>query len=239
MLTWSTSSVGDGKIHTVAKKITRLTLRILFVCLISALVILGIPRLYVILSTTKKMYQVGDAPKKRAAIVFGAGLQRDGTPSPVLRDRVETAADLYFAGKVEKILLSGDNRFLDYNEPGSMMEYALSLGVPRDALVLDYAGRRTYDTCFRAREIFGLDEALLVTQSFHLSRSLFTCQNLGLKVEGVVADRREYMRSSKLSWEAREVPASLVAMWDVWVAHPEPVLGDKEPIFPDNKTAGD
>ncbi len=189
-----------------------------------------------ILSTSRKMFQVEEAPKRRAAIVFGAGLQRDGTPSPVLRDRVETAADLYFAGKVEKILLSGDNRFLYYNEPGSMMDYALSLGVPKDALVLDYAGRRTYDTCYRAKEIFGLNDVLLVTQSFHLPRALFTCQNLGLQAVGVVADRREYLRSSKLSWEMREVPASLVAMWDVWVAHPEPVLGDKEPIFPDQSS---
>ncbi len=220
----------------VFKKIFHLTLRILFVLLIAAILVLGIPRLYMILSTSKKMFQAVDAPKRRAAVVFGAGLQRDGTPSPVLRDRVETAADLYFAGKVEKILLSGDNRFLDYNEPGSMMEYALSLGVPREALVLDYAGRRTYDTCYRAKAIFGLEDVLLVTQSFHLARALFTCQNLGLDSIGVISDRREYMRSSKLSWEAREVPASLVAMWDVWVTHPEPVLGDKEPIFPDPTT---
>ncbi len=206
----------------------------LFILLIAALMVLGIPRLYMVFSTTKKMFLVEDAPKRRVAVVFGAGLQRDGTPSPVLRDRVETAADLYFAGKVEKILLSGDNRFLDYNEPGSMMEYALNLGVPKDALVLDYAGRRTYDTCYRAKEIFGLNDVLLVTQSYHLSRALFTCQNLGLNAEGVRADRREYMRSSKLSWEMREVPASLVAMWEVWVTHPEPVLGNKEPIFLDN-----
>ncbi len=217
----------------VFKKIFHLTFRILFVLLIAAILVLGIPRLYMILSTSKKMFQVADAPTRRAAVVFGAGLQRDGTPSPVLRDRVETAADLYFAGKIEKFLLSGDNRFLDYNEPGSMMEYALSLGVPREALVLDYAGRRTYDTCYRAKAIFGLEDVLLVTQSFHLARALFTCQNLGLNSIGVISDRREYMRSSKLSWEAREVPASLVAMWDVWVTHPEPVLGDKEPIFPD------
>ncbi len=208
-------------------------MRIIIVLTAAAFLVFGIPRLFVVLSTTRKMVQVEDAPKKRAAIVFGAGLSRDGTPSPVLRDRVETAADLYFAGKVEKILLSGDNRFLDYNEPGSMMKYALSLGVPKDVLVLDYAGRRTYDTCYRAKEIFGLNDVLLVTQSFHLSRSLFTCEALGLKAVGVVADRREYMRTSKLSWEARELPASLIAMWDVWVAHPEPVLGDKEPIFPE------
>jgi SanA protein len=204
--------------------------------LIAALVLFGIPRLYIVFSTSKKMFQVEDAPKRQAAIVFGAGLQRDGTPSPILRDRVETAADLFFAGKAEKILLSGDNRFLDYNEPGSMREYALSLGVPEEALVLDFAGRRTYDTCYRAKEIFGLNDVLLVTQSYHLSRALFTCQNLGLNAEGVKADRREYLNSSKLSWEVREVPASLVAMWDVWVSHPEPVLGEKEPIFSENMT---
>ncbi len=218
------------------KKLFNIVIRITIVLLFAALVIIGIPRLFLVLSTTQKKYQVEDAPNRRVAIVFGAGLQRDGTPSPVLRDRVETAADLFFAGKVEKILMSGDNRFLYYNEPGSMMNYALSLGVPKDAIVLDYAGRRTYDTCYRAKEIFGLKDALLVTQSFHLSRALFTCANLGLDVVGVIADRREYMRTSKVSWEARELPAALVAMWDVWVAHPEPVLGEKEPIFPERLT---
>jgi SanA protein len=201
---------------------------------IGVVLLFGLPRLIVIISASGKTFQIDDAPKARVAIVFGAGLQRDGTPSPVLRDRVATAADLFFAGKVEKILMSGDNRFLDYNEPGAMLNYALSLGVPRDAIVLDYAGRRTYDTCYRAKEIFGVTDVLLVTQNFHLSRSLFTCDNLGLNAEGVSADRRSYARSSMIVWEVRELPAALVAMWDVWVAHPEPVLGDKEPIFPDN-----
>lgn len=204
---------------------------------IAAIVSLGLPRLIMILGTSGKTYQVGDAPKAKVAIVFGAGLQRDGTPSPVLRDRVATAAELYFAGKVEKILMSGDNRFLYYNEPGSMLNYALSLGVPREAIVLDYAGRRTYDTCYRAKEIFEVTDVLLVTQNFHLARSLFTCDNLGLKATGVSADRRQYARGSVLSWEVRELPAALVAMWDVWIAHPEPVLGDKEPIFPDDLAA--
>jgi SanA protein len=167
------------------------------------------------------------------AVVFGAGLQRDGTPSPVLRDRVATAVDLYFAGKVEKILMSGDNRFIYYNEPGSMQAYAISLGVPEKDIVLDYAGRRTYDTCYRAMAIFGVKEAILVTQSFHMPRSLFTCEQLGIKAYGVTSDRREYLTSSLLSWELREIPATLTALWDVWVAHPEPVLGEKEPIFPE------
>lgn len=202
--------------------------------LIAGLVIFGLPRLIEMIATSNQIYRVENAPKGRIAVVFGAGLQRDGTPSPVLRDRVETAAELYFAGKVEKILMSGDNRFLYYNEPGAMANYALSLSVPQEAIVLDYAGRRTYDSCYRAKEIFGARDVVLVTQNFHLARALFTCDNLGLNAIGVSADRRTYQMSSILSWEIRELPAALVAMWDVWVAHPEPVLGDKEPIFPED-----
>ncbi|MFH1906686.1 MAG: ElyC/SanA/YdcF family protein, partial [Chloroflexota bacterium] len=122
---------------------------------------------------------------------LGAGLWRDGSPTPVLRDRV-AAADLYFNGKVEKLLMSGDNRFVEYNEPGAMREYALSLGVPDEAIVLDYAGRRSYDTCYRAKAIFGLERAVVVTQGFHLPRVLYTCNALGLEAVGVEADRQRY-----------------------------------------------
>jgi vancomycin permeability regulator SanA len=170
-----------------------------------------------------------------AAIVFGAGLWRDGSPTPVLRDRVATAAQLYFEGKVEKILMSGDNRFVDYNEPGAMHAYALQLGVPEEAMVLDYAGRRTYDTCYRAKAIFGLQEAILVTQSFHLPRALYTCRQLGIDAVGVPADLRTYPRRSLAFWNLRELLATLTALWEVHIAHPLPVLGEPEPIFTSEK----
>ena len=141
-------------------------------------------------------------------------------------------AELYFEGKVTKLLMSGDNRFVDYNEPGSMQAYAISLGVPAEDIVLDYAGRRTYDTCYRAKEIFGLDEAILVTQGYHLPRAIFTCSGLGLKVTGVKSDLRTYQSDTELLWSMRELVASSVAVWQVWISHPLPVLGDKEPIFP-------
>jgi SanA protein len=184
-----------------------------------------------------RIHASAESPGARVAIVFGAGLSRDGRPSPVLRDRVATAADLFFSGKVEKLLMSGDNRFVDYNEPGAMRQYALELGVPDAAIVLDYAGRRTYDTCYRARAIFGVTDAVLVTQRFHLARAVFTCNLLGLPATGANADRRTYSRSSQLIWNLREIPASLVALWEVLVSRPEPVLGNAEPIFPDEKTA--
>lgn len=216
----------------MVKKLFNMILHVLLWCLLAAVIALGVPRLITEFSTQGKIFTVKSVPADKAAIVFGAGLDRDGTPSPVLRDRVATAAELYFQGKVTKLLMSGDNRFLDYNEPGSMQAYAVSLGVPEEDIVLDYAGRRTYDTCYRAKEIFGLDEAILVTQGYHLPRAIFTCSGLGLSVTGVKSDLRTYQSNTELLWSVRELVASSVAVWQVWISHPLPVLGDKEPIFP-------
>jgi len=176
------------------------------------------------------MYNADSAPAERVAVVFGAGLQRDGSASPVLWDRVATAAALYQSGKVSKLLLSGDNRFLNYNEPQAMYDAALELGVPANALVMDYAGRSTYDTCYRAHAIFGLTRAVLVTQAFHLPRALYLCDALGLQTVGVEADRRAYLQRSELFWNVREIFATAAAWWDVNVARPVPVLGDPIPI---------
>lgn len=197
------------------------------------LLIMAIARLITGLTARKLVYSIDQAPSAKVAIVFGAGLQRDGSPSPVLRDRVEAAVQLYQAGKVEKILMSGDNRFIDYNEPGAMRAFALGLGVPEEDIVLDFAGRRTYDTCYRAKYIFQVNEAILVTQSYHLPRALFICDGVGIEAVGVSADLRTYMNSSLVSWNLRELPASLIAVWEVWVTHPLPVMGDVEPIFPE------
>lgn len=190
-----------------------------------------LPRIIFLLYAKPRTYSVTTVPPRRAAIVFGAGLWRDGTPTPVLRDRVQTAANLYFAGKVEKLLMSGDNRFVNYNEPESMRQYALSLGVPDEDIVLDYAGRRTYDTCYRARDIFGLRSAILVTQGFHLPRAIYLCNMLGVEGVGVPADIQYYRKISRAVWNIREVLATLDAVNDIMYKKPIPVLGDPEPIF--------
>ena len=179
---------------------------------------------------SSRVYTDDTVASFRAAIVFGAGLTADGGPTAVLMDRVATAAKLYAAGKVEKILMSGDNRFSYYNEPGAMKDYAMQIGVPEEDIILDYAGRRTYDTCYRAKEIFQLSEAIVVTQLFHLPRALYTCSSLGLQAVGISADMRTYQDSD--FWSIREIPASLIAFIQVHLTHPEPVLGDLEPIFP-------
>lgn len=201
--------------------------------LAGALGLLGLllPRLITTLHAWNKIYLVDEAPSKRVAIIFGAGLRRDGTPTAILRDRVETGASLYFNGKVEKLLMSGDNQAVEYNEPEAMRQYAISLGVPDEAIVLDYAGRRTYDTCYRAKAIFGVESALLVTQKFHLPRALFLCNALGVKAVGVEAKNLNYRRISLLIWNIREQFATFTAFMDVFVEKPTPVLGQAEPIF--------
>jgi SanA protein len=176
---------------------------------------------------------IDDLPRinqPRIAIVFGAGLTRSGEPTPALYDRVATAADLYQRGLVSKLLLSGDNRFVNYNEPEAMRRTAVKLGVPDEDLVLDYAGRRTYDSCYRAREIFGVKHAILVTQAFHLDRALYLCDAFGIDSLGVIADRRSYTRSSQTWWSIREAAATVAAWLDVNVTRPTPVLGSPRPI---------
>jgi SanA protein len=197
-----------------------------------ALLAFLLPRLITIAYGWSRIYTVEAAPQERVAIVFGAGLTRSGKPTPVLRDRVATAAQLFLAGKVQKLLMSGDNSYVNYNEPEAMRQYALTLGVPDSAIVLDYAGRRTYDTCYRAKAIFGLDSALLVTQGFHMPRALFTCNALGVKAAGVQASEARYWAVVRLIWNIREQFASLGALVDVYVRQPVPVLGQPEPIFP-------
>ena len=166
----------------------------------------------------------------RVALVFGAGVSGDGTPSAILEDRVITAVELYRAGRVKKLLMSGDNRFENYNEPAAMKQTALKLGVPESAIVEDFAGRRTFDSCYRAREIFGVERAVLVTQQFHLSRALYLCQNVGIDSYGISADRRLYPESEKNWWVLRENIATVGAWFNLNFAVSKPILGDKEPI---------
>jgi SanA protein len=205
--------------------------QIAFGLVVLAGAVLFAPRAYTFVRYQPGIASAATAPPERVAIVFGAGLTRSGRVTAVLYDRVATAADLFHAGKVNRLLLSGDNRSMDYNEPAAMRQAALELGVPDSALVLDYAGTSTYDTCYRASAIFGLDQALLVTQDFHLPRALFLCDSLGLNATGVSADRRTYRDRSLAFWNFREVFATAAAVWDVTVARPMPILGDPITIY--------
>jgi SanA protein len=197
------------------------------------LIVLGaFPLVYATLRYQSRMYAAADVPPRRVTIVFGARVMPDGQPSAMLKDRVAAAADLYHTGKTDILLMTGDNRTVDYNEPEAMRQYALGLGVPDEAIVLDYAGRRTYDSCYRARDIFQVDEAILVTQKFHLPRALMLCNGLGVDAVGVAADYQRpegYWIRSMIYSQSREFVATGFAMFDL-LRRPKPVLGEPLPI---------
>jgi SanA protein len=179
-----------------------------------------------------RLYTLAEAPQRRVAIVFGARVFPGDVLSQMLADRVATGADLYRRGTVDKLLMTGDNSSLDYNEPGAMKRHAIRLGVPAEDVVLDYAGRRTYDSCYRARHIFQLGEAVLVTQGFHLDRAVVLCGALGVDAVGVAADyqRPSGYRPASLAYSRlREVPAAMAALLDL-VTRPQPILGRLETI---------
>jgi SanA protein len=192
-------------------------------------------RFVFLMFASPKTFTLEEVPKDKVAIVFGAGLLRDGSAGPVLSDRVETAVNLYHTGKVDKLLMSGDNRFVEYNEPEAMRQYAINAGVADEDIVLDYAGRRTYDTCYRAKHIFNVESAILVTQPFHMARALYLCHAFGVDSVGVEADNRYFLKRFRIYWNARELFATMGSAFDVMYTHPLPVLGEPQPIFADTK----
>jgi vancomycin permeability regulator SanA len=164
----------------------------------------------------------------RIAVVLGAKVWENDEPSNALYDRIVTAVELYRAGRVKKILMSGDNPTENYDEPTAMKVTAVKLGVPETDIVLDFAGRRTYDTCYRAKEIFGVQKAIIVTQQFHQARSLYLCDNMGVDSIGITANRRRYQ--GERYWAFREFFSTASAWFEINFLPFTPVGGDKEPI---------
>lgn len=194
-------------------------LRLLIAALIIALV-LGFPRWLLNFRFGNRIYSAQDAPARDAAVVLGAGLRRDGRPTTVLADRVATAVSLYQQGKVDRLLMSGSVQ-PGRDEPAAMRALAIELGVPGDSILEDPQGNRTYDSCVRARTVYNIRNALIVTQRFHLPRALALCDANDIDAAGVSADRRLYRAS--FFWDIREIPASYRALWDVYVNSPDPV----------------
>jgi vancomycin permeability regulator SanA len=167
------------------------------------------------------------APPAPVALVFGAGLERGGMPSAVLRQRLDTAVALYRRGTVKKLLLSGDNTDRYHDETLSMRRYVLALGLPEKDVVADHAGVSTYDSCFRARDVFRVRKAILVTQDFHLPRALFVANSLGIESWGVAADApADWTRRYAL----RELVARAMAVVLVIARPPARVVGPSDPV---------
>jgi len=162
------------------------------------------------------------APDLPVALVFGAGLAR-GEPSPLLAERLDMAVALHRQGKVQRLLISGDNSDRYHDETAAMRRYAVAQGVPAADILEDDLGLSTYDSCVRAQRVFGLDRVLLVTQRFHLPRALFIANSVGLDAFGVAADPATRPGSSYL---LREWLSRPLALWMV-LLRPEPAGFDQ------------
>ena len=169
-------------------------------------------------------------PEYKVAIVFGAGVNPDGKPQDMLKDRLEATASLYNNGKIDKILVSGDNRYKNYNEPQAMYNYLVNdKQIPAEDVVRDFAGRRTYDTCARANQIWGIKKALLISQGYHLSRALLLCNSLGVKSNGYSATLNDYENDT--FYKIREILAIHKSVIDLYIYPPDYVKGKKETDF--------
>ncbi len=183
-------------------------------------------RSYVEASTyTRRYTNINQVPPEPVAIVFGAGVWEDGTPMPMLADRIQGAIDLYHLGRVRKILMTGDNATPEYNEVIAMQYYAHEQGIPLEDIKLDYAGFSTYESCYRAREIFGIEQAVLITQQYHLSRAVYTCNQLGIKAVGYgTPDWGKYQDESMRFYTQREMLAIIKALVELHILRPKPTF---------------
>ncbi len=172
------------------------------------------PAAWIVLDTEPLRFDSPSAvPVSDAALVFGAGLLPDGTPSPLLADRIHAAVLLYRAGRVKRLILSGDGLSPGHDEPAAMAKQAEAEGVPAAALVRDPAGLRTWDTCSRAASLYGVRTAVAVSQSYHLPRAIYTCRSLGISTTGFSFARVPYGGSPSV--RLREVASLDLAWWQV------------------------
>ncbi|MEV0677935.1 ElyC/SanA/YdcF family protein [Actinosynnema sp. NPDC050436] len=181
------------------------------------------PWVWVVTSSAPYRYAAADVPEAPVALVLGAGL-KNGRPTPFLAGRLDVAADLYRRGKVKVLLVSGDNSRKEYDEPSAMRAYLVEHGVPDRVVVADYAGLDTWDSCSRARRIFGVEKATVVTQEFHLPRAVALCRQAGLEAFGVGHDTWGGHASTTAYGYFREVFAGYKAMWDGLVVRRDPTF---------------
>ena len=206
-------------------KRTFLTLTILFVSLFV------ISNLWIVRSTKGNVFSdVSKVPHHRIALVLGTSHKTSkGAPNPYFEKRIETAAELYQKGKIDHLILSGDNRTIYYNEPMAMLKALLKKGVPASAITLDYAGLRTLDSIVRCKEIFGQNKFIIITQPFHSYRALFISDYHDITAIAMVAEEPDFEYSVKV--RIREYLARTKAVLDLYVLKTAPrFLGEKEKL---------
>jgi SanA protein len=212
------------------RRVTRLAIWAAAASLAVPVVLIGGSNLWIRVAARPHLHAELDAlPTRTAAIVLGAAVYGDGTPSAILEDRLHAALTLYRAGKVRRILVSGDHGQRHYDEVGAMHRWLLAHGVPSEDVFLDHAGFRTLDTMERAARVFQVKDAIVCTQAFHLPRAVFLARRAGIDAVGFEADRRTYPGAPHD--RRRETLAVALAFVDSYVLRRGPrVLGPSHPI---------
>lgn len=178
------------------------------------------------------------APEAEAVLILGARVYSETSVSPMLHDRLEAGLALYNAGKAPKLIVSGDNGSPDYDEVNAMKRFLTDRGVPPKDIFMDHAGFSTYESLYRARDIFGVKKAIVVTQGYHLKRAVYVGRELGVETYGVASDPRAYFGAAR--YEAREKLARVKDFLFVHLARPAPTfLGEEFPIAGDGRATHD
>jgi vancomycin permeability regulator SanA len=185
----------------------------------------------IIQKNSNRIYSVNDTKlsalnvESKVGIVFGGGVS-EIEPLPLLKDRLDTSKELLDSGYINKLILSGDNRTLSYNEPVVMYNYLVeNLKVDPDKLELDYAGRSTYETCERAKKVFGISDAYLISESTHLPRAIYLCKHFGIDAFGIDSSG-ESSKGLQLGQRWREILARNKAVFNIYLIGEETILGD-------------
>ena len=200
--------------------------------------ILGIDQ-YVQRTGSKYIIDSSEIPKADAILVLGAYVFPSGTVSTMLNDRLTEAYQLYEQGKADKILVSGDHGQVDYDEVNAMKKFLIDKGVPANNIFMDHAGFSTYESLYRARDIFQVKKVIVVTQEYHLMRAVFIARELGVEAYGVPSDLRDY-GEVMIQYRFREVAARNKDFITAKFTRPQPAfLGEAIPMTGDGRATDD
>lgn len=192
----------------------------------------------IILKTKSKIHNsIEDLPDAEVVLILGARVYSDKRMSDIYLDRAKTALAVYWSGKVKKILVSGDHGGEYYDEVNTVRKFLLEDGVPAEDIFLDHAGFDTYDSVYRAKNIFGVSSMIISTQNFHLPRAIYISKNLSIEASGISADRRRYLNMT--NYQLRELLARIKAFLDVTFNSKSKLLGIEIPISGDGQLSWD
>jgi SanA protein len=193
-----------------------------------------------VFSTRKFIYRdIESLPAKTAVLVLGSQI-RQGRPSPVLRDRIDAGILVVESGKGNKLLLSGDHGQTNYDEVNVMRRYALDSSlIQEEDIFMDHAGFNTYDSMYRARDVFGVKDLVIVTQEFHINRAVYIARALGLDAVGFAVNQDRFGKRSLRWWKSREYLARVKAFLSVQIKAKPRYLGEKIPITGDGRATWD